>query len=40
MAMVKVFKVLHCRIRPDEEQRITIWKTFGCWTREYSQIMY
>ena len=30
MAMVKVFKVLHCRIRPDEEQRITIWKTFGC----------
>lgn len=30
MAMVKVFKVLCCRIKPGAEQCVTIWKTFGC----------
>ena len=39
MAMVKVNKVLRCRIKPEPAQRIIFWKTFGCCRKTWNLLL-
>lgn len=39
MAMVKVNKVIRCRIKPEPAQRIIFWKTFGCCRKTWNLLL-
>ena len=39
MEIEKVNKVLQCRIYPTKEQKITVWKTFGCCRKTWNELL-